>query len=69
MNLYDRKIVNCLKCNHPIGEIEMGSKIIYPICKKCSDKELSKPDNFFMGDKSTRYLTKRMIETIPSDYS
>ena len=68
MNLYDRKIVNCLKCNHPIGEIEMGSKIIYPICKKCNDKELSKPNNS-MKDKPTQYLTKRMIETIPSDYS
>ncbi|MBS3921922.1 MAG: hypothetical protein KGZ37_02070 [Nitrosarchaeum sp.] len=36
MNIYDTKIVTCITCQKAIGEIELDSTMINPLCGYCS---------------------------------
>ena len=66
MNLYDKKIIKCVKCNKQIGEIDIGTKIIYSICQSCHNKNTSRQPNYEKDDQSFDFLNKRLIETVPS---
>ena len=37
MNIYDKKIIKCTKCNKSIGEIDYDAEIVYPQCGDCAD--------------------------------
>lgn len=39
MNIYDKESINCSVCGKMIGEVDIGSKLIFPLCKKCEKKE------------------------------
>lgn len=63
MNLYDKQIVRCVRCKKQLGEIDLDSKIVFSVCKKCDSgnslsqfSRIQKPKNF-------NFLNKRMIES------
>lgn len=62
MNLYDKKLVCCVKCGKQIGEIDLGTKVVYSICHSC-EKKTSKNDSFGKDYENYHFLNKRMIET------
>ena len=65
MNLYDKKIVRCVKCGKQIGEIDLGTKVVYSVCQSCESKN-SEENSFGNKDyKNNERLNKRMIETVP----
>ena len=66
MNLYDKKIIKCVKCNKHLGEIDIGTKIIYSICKSCHDKSTNRQSIDKKNPQSFDFLNKRLIETVPS---
>ena len=37
LNLYDTKIIHCIECTKPIGEIDYDAKVIYSLCRQCDD--------------------------------
>jgi len=37
LNIYDTKVVRCVICDKPIGEIEFDAEIIRPKCGQCSN--------------------------------
>ena len=39
MNVYDTKQVKCSSCGKFMGELQIGSSVIFPLCKKCDKKE------------------------------
>ncbi|WP_157999282.1 hypothetical protein [Candidatus Nitrosarchaeum limnium] len=39
MNMYDTKIVICINCKKPIGEIELDSTMDNPLCGQCALEE------------------------------
>ena len=39
MNIYDKKQIKCSLCGKFIGEIDINSSIIFPLCSKCNKKE------------------------------
>lgn len=39
MNIYDKKQIKCSICGKFIGEIDIQSSIIFPLCKKCNKNE------------------------------
>ena len=65
MNLYDKNIVNCVKCGKQIGEIDIGTKIVYSICKSCENKNSARKLYEKKNSKNHNFLNKRMIETLP----
>lgn len=66
MNLYDKKIIKCVKCNKQLGEVDIGTKIIYSICQSCHDKNTNRQTIENEKHSSFDFLNKRMIETVPS---
>ncbi len=66
MNLYDKKIIKCVKCNKQLGEIDIGTKIIYSICQSCHDKNTKRQTIEKQKPLSFNFLNKRLIETVPS---
>jgi len=66
MNLYDKKIVRCVKCEKQIGEIDIGTKIVYSICNSCENKNSKRKPFENNNSKKYGFLNKRMIETVPS---
>lgn len=64
MNLYDKKIVRCIKCDDPVGEIELGTKIVYSICESCENNGENKKNSKLDDKISYDYLNKRMIDTV-----
>lgn len=66
MNLYDKKIVKCVKCKKHLGEIDINTKIIYSICQKCQDKNTKRQTIAREHNQSFNFLNKRLIETVPS---
>ena len=65
MNLYDKKIVSCVKCGKQIGEIDVGTKIVYSICKSCENKNSKRKPIENEDSKKYSFLNKRMVETLP----
>lgn len=45
MNMYDTKIVHCIKCDSYIGEVAYDAEIILPKCGKCVNPMPSVPDD------------------------
>jgi len=41
LNIYDTKVIRCIKCDKCIGEIDCDSNVIRPMCGQCYDP---KPD-------------------------
>jgi len=39
MNIYEKDQVKCSVCGKIIGEIDVESKIVFPLCRKCNKKE------------------------------
>ena len=39
MNIYEKDQVKCSVCGKTIGEVDVESKITFPLCKKCNNKE------------------------------
>ena len=64
MNLYDKKIIKCVKCQKQIGEIDIGTNVVYSICKNCENKQSSRKPVKKEDSIEYSFLNKRMIETI-----
>lgn len=39
MNIYDKKQITCSICGKFIGELDVGTSVIFPLCAKCNKKE------------------------------
>lgn len=39
MNIYDKTQINCSNCGKFIGELDVGSSLIFPLCGACAKKE------------------------------
>ncbi len=39
MNIYEKEQIKCSVCGKNIGELDVESKVIFPLCKKCNKKE------------------------------
>ena len=52
MNIYDKKVVRCSKCDVFIGEIDSDAEIFLPKCGKCANP---KPE----GDDKLRYIASK----------
>ncbi|NNL59010.1 MAG: universal stress protein [Nitrosopumilus sp.] len=39
MNIYDKEQINCSNCGKFIGELDVGSSMIFTLCAKCTKKE------------------------------
>ena len=39
MNIYEKKQIHCSVCGTFVGEVEIESSVIFPLCKKCDKKE------------------------------
>ena len=44
MNIYDTRIISCVICKHPLGEVEYDAEIIRPKCGQCANPILSPKD-------------------------
>jgi len=63
MNLYDKKLVKCIQCKKQLGEIDLDSKVFFPICKKCYSKNSQDRMLQIQNSQNFNFLTKRMIES------
>ncbi|MBI5377641.1 MAG: hypothetical protein HZA82_03360 [Thaumarchaeota archaeon] len=45
MNIYDKRIICCSKCDKYIGEVDYDAEIILPKCGKCANPIPSMPDD------------------------
>ena len=64
MNLYDKQVAKCTKCGKVIGEIEIGSKIVFLVCNKCKNESPASANT--QKDSDYNFLNKRMIEITSS---
>lgn len=39
MNIYDKEQIDCSNCGKFIGELDVGSSLIFPLCSICTKKE------------------------------
>jgi len=37
MNIYDKKVVRCVRCQRSIGEVDFDAQITYPLCGDCGN--------------------------------
>ena len=44
LNIYDTKIIRCIECDEPIGEIDYDANVIRPMCVQCDDPRLDVKD-------------------------
>lgn len=45
MNIYDKRIICCSKCDKYIGEVDYDAEIILPKCGKCANPLPAMPDD------------------------
>jgi hypothetical protein len=54
MNIYDKRVICCSKCDKYIGEVDYDAEIILPKCGKCANPIPAIPDSaerVFSSDK------------------
>lgn len=59
MNIYDKKVVKCARCNQSIGEVDYDAQIILPKCGKCTDPMPEGDDKAMYI--ASKYMTKKPI--------
>ena len=37
LNLYDTRVIRCVRCNKCLGELEYDAEVIRPLCGQCAN--------------------------------
>lgn len=37
LNIYDTKVIRCIRCNKCLGELDYDAEVIRPLCGQCAN--------------------------------
>ncbi|MCH9042033.1 MAG: hypothetical protein IIB80_07760 [Thaumarchaeota archaeon] len=64
MNLYDTKVIRCVRCEKDLGEIDYDANVIRPMCGQCYDPTPDVRDQLSYRMKIP--TNKKIEKTIPA---